>query len=75
SDVRVEVRVDGRSLGARTLSVGTDPFNSAAAVDATSGACATTAPGGAGTWLPAGALAIVALGVAARRRRSTRGSS
>ncbi len=60
----IDVAYAGRSLGKRTLSVGTDPFNTTATFDATSGAsCAIST--GPGDRANAVLLAIVALAAAA----------
>ena len=65
----IDVAYLGRSLGKRTLSVGTDPFNTTATFDATSGAsCAISS--GAEDRASGVLLAIVALAAASRRRRA-----
>lgn len=71
--IALDVTYAGVSLGARSIPVGTDAFNDALAVDATSGACTCRAAsdGPVPRSLPAlGVVALAALAAHGRRRRS-----
>jgi subtilisin family serine protease len=70
AEMRVDVRVDGASLGERSVPIGVDVWTTRGGVDAIGGGCSCEAAGAAPSrWGARSALAVAAFALAVARRR------